>query len=151
MPSAFICSQERVVFLDRYHSVTLTVLTAEHQQVKVRLARIDAPEKTQAFGTQSRQALAEMAFQKSVQVNWQKLDRYGRIVGVVYVGNKDLGLELVRLGFAWHYKQYEKEQRIKERASYAAAEQKARFARLGLWQDKEQVAPWDFRHQKKLR
>jgi endonuclease YncB( thermonuclease family) len=130
---------------------TLTVLTPAREQVKVRLAGIDAPEKAQAFGSQSRQALAEFAFRKNVQVSWTKKDRYGRVIGVVYLGGKDAGLELIRRGLAWHYKHYEFEQRPEQRAAYSAAEEKARSAHLGIWQDKEPTAPWDFRSQKKRR
>lgn len=130
---------------------TLTVLTSDRQQVKVRLAGIDAPEKSQSFGTQARQALSAMAFRQKVSITWQKQDRYGRIVGVVMVGRLDVGLELIRLGLAWHYKQYEAEQTPRDRSAYAAAELQARAGHIGLWQDKAPMAPWNFRNSKKKR
>ena len=36
---------------------TLTILVSGHDQIKVRLAEIDAPEKSQPFGQRSKQSL----------------------------------------------------------------------------------------------
>ena len=64
---------------------TVTVLDAEKVQHKIRLAGIDAPEKSQPFGNRSKQNLSDLVFQKDVRVDWDKRDRYGRIVGKVMV------------------------------------------------------------------
>ena len=57
---------------------TITVLVAGHDQVKVRLANIDTPEKAQPFGQRSKQALSVLAFGKAIECNQSGLDRYGR-------------------------------------------------------------------------
>lgn len=124
---------------------TLTVLDASKKQHRVRIAAIDAPEKRQAFGNRSQQSLASLAFRKDVKVDWNKVDRYGRIIGVVQVNGLDVGLEQIRRGMAWHYKQYEREQTPPERTAYSSAELKARVAHVGLWRDLEPQPPWDFR------
>ena len=80
-----------------------------------------------------------------VAVEWAKRDRYGRIVGKVMVEELDAGLAQITSGFAWHYKQYEKEQSPVDRARYASAEVEARAQRAGLWQDKNPIPPWEFR------
>ena len=59
---------------------TIDVLV-NRQPVRVRLAQIDAPERRQAFGTRSRQALAELVFRQSVRVAETGRDRYGRVLG----------------------------------------------------------------------
>ena len=64
---------------------TVTVLDADKVQHKIRLAGIDAPEKAQAFGNRSKQNLSDLVFGKDVRVDWDKRDRYGRIVGKVWV------------------------------------------------------------------
>ena len=57
---------------------TITVLISGHHQIKVRLAEIDAPEKSQAYGQRSKQSLSDLAFGKQVRVEQQDRDRYGR-------------------------------------------------------------------------
>ena len=125
---------------------TVTVLDATQTQHKVRLAGIDAPEKHQAYGNVSRQHLASAVFGRTVTVDWTKRDRYGREIGKILVDGADANLGQIEAGLAWHYKKYEREQSPKDRAAYAAAEQAARAARRGLWQDPDPIAPWVFRH-----
>jgi endonuclease YncB( thermonuclease family) len=133
---------------------TLTLLDASHQQHRIRLSGIDAPERRQAYGERSKQHLAGIVFHKPARVVWDKRDRYGRIVGQVFAAEcghagcahtVDAGLEQIRAGLAWHYKQYQRDQPPSERARYAALEVEARTRRDGLWKDAEPVPPWDFR------
>jgi endonuclease YncB( thermonuclease family) len=124
---------------------SLVVLDDAKTQHKVRLLGIDAPERAQAFGTVSRQNLAALTFQKPVVVEWDKKDRYGRLLGKVLVGGLDVNLQQIDQGLAWHYKTYERDQPPEDRRRYASAEQKARAAKVGLWADPTPVAPWEFR------
>jgi endonuclease YncB( thermonuclease family) len=55
------------------------------------------------------------------------------------------GLEQIRLGMAWHYKEYQHEQPTQERLVYAQEEENARASRVGLWKDAKPVAPWEWR------
>ena len=124
---------------------TLVVLDGDKVQHKVRLAGIDAPEKGQAFGTRAQQALAAAVYRKTVVLDWHKRDRYGRLVAKVLLADRDVGLDLVAIGFAWHYKAYEQEQTPADRARYAAAESEARKSSAGLWSEPNPVPPWAFR------
>lgn len=78
---------------------TLTVLVGK-QQIKVRLAEIDAPELGQPYGQRSRQSLAELCFQQTAQVALAARDRYGRAVGKVECAGKDAGAHQVSAGMA---------------------------------------------------
>ena len=118
---------------------TVTVLDAEKVQHKIRLSGIDAPEKGQAFGTKSKERLSEKIGEKEVVVKWKDKDRYGRVLGEIYLGDRHINLEMVQDGLAWHYKQYSKSKEL------AAAEDDARKTKKGLWADKEPVPPWEFR------
>ena len=60
---------------------TLKVLNDKKQQVKIRLSEIDAPESKQAFGTQSKQSLSDLCFQKTVVVIDNGTDKYKRTLG----------------------------------------------------------------------
>lgn len=77
---------------------TVTVLSKNNEQIRVRLYGIDAPESAQAFGARAKQALARMVFGKVVRVEEKDRDRYGRVVARLYVGSVDVNAELVRQG-----------------------------------------------------
>ena len=81
-----------------------------------------------------------------MRANTGKTDRYGRKVGKILVDGVDANLEQIKRGRAWHYKADEREQSPDDRSAYAAAKKDAAAVRLGLWQDAEPVAPWDWRH-----
>jgi endonuclease YncB( thermonuclease family) len=123
---------------------TITVLNGK-EQLRVRLRGIDAPERRQAFSKQSTEHLSGMVRRQIVTVEWYKKDRYGRLVGTVYLKGIDVGLEQVRAGLAWHYKRFENEQTPEQRAAYEIAETAARERHLGLWTDTRAVAPWEWR------
>lgn len=124
---------------------TVTVLDGAKVQHKVRLAGIDAPEKSQAFGQKSRESLEELVAGKTVIVETHKKDRYGRHVGKILVNGKDMNIEQIRRGLAWFYRQYEGELTSDDRQSYDRAETEARDYRKGLWSDRNPVPPWEFR------
>ena len=124
---------------------TITVLDATNTQHKIRLQGIDAPEKAQAFGQKSKQSLHQLVHSKQVTVDFDKKDKYGRTVGKVVLNGTDICLEQIKLGMAWHYKQYASEQTTIDREIYAKAALAARSDAIGLWKDKNPTPPWDFR------
>lgn len=128
---------------------TITVLDASKTQHKVRLAGIDAPEKAQAFGNRSKQSLSDMVYLKDVTIETNKIDRYGREIGKVTQNGADVCLEQVKRGMAWWYRDYQYEQTPEDRLLYEVVEDAAKAARVGLWADKEPVAPWEWRREKK--
>lgn len=128
---------------------TVTVLDSSNTQHRIRLEGIDAPEKRQAFGSRSKESLASMIFGKEVTVVYGKTDQYGRLVGKILLDGKDVNLEQVKAGMAWHYKEYKREQAPEDRELYAKAEDEAHTARRGLWLDQEAVEPSQFRREEK--
>ena len=128
---------------------TITILDATNTQHKIRLQGIDAPEKAQAFGQKSKQSLHQLVHSKQVTVEFQKKDNYGRAVGKVVYNGTDVCLEQIKLGMAWHYKQYKSDQPKEDRALYDQTEQDARAKKAGLWIEKAPTPPWEFRRQKK--
>ena len=125
---------------------TITVLDAANVQHRIRLDKIDAPEKSQPFGEVARKHLAAFVAGKDVEVEWTKKDKYGRILGTVWAMipmRTDINLQMVKDGLAWHYKHFDNTQ------SYSAAETAARVAGRGLWQDTAPIPPWTFRTAKK--
>ena len=124
---------------------TITILDNTNTQFKIRLAGIDAPEKKQPFGNVSKKSLSDLVYGKQVTIDWNKQDRYGRMVGKVLIDGVDANLEQVKRGFAWFYKKYQNEQPLQDRLDYLHAQEAAESSKVGLWIDKEPIAPWDFR------
>jgi endonuclease YncB( thermonuclease family) len=125
---------------------TITVLDADKTEHKIRLMGIDAPEKKQDFGNESKKALSNYIYQKEITVEYKKQDRYKRKVGKIILGKQDICLQMIKDGMAWHYKDYEREQPKIDRDLYSQAELKAREEKKGLWQDSKAIAPSTFRH-----
>jgi endonuclease YncB( thermonuclease family) len=125
---------------------TITLLDGNRRQHKVRLAGIDAPEKSQPFGQRSKQNLSDLVYRQDVVIEWSKRDRYGRIVGKVLTANgQDACLEQIWAGMAWWYRKYANEQSPYDQRAYAEAEEQAKADKRGLWQDARPVPPWEWR------
>lgn len=120
------------------------VVLNEKKEIVVRLEHIDAPEKNQPFGNKAKQFASDFCFGKTVVVIGNgKKDRNGRWIGEIFFKNQNLGKELVRNGLAWHFKRYSKS------ANYADLEIAARKKKVGLWRDKDPIAPWNWRKSKR--
>jgi endonuclease YncB( thermonuclease family) len=128
---------------------TITLLDSTNAQHRIRLQGIDAPESHQDFGTQSKKNLSDIVFEKQVTAICDKTDQYGRQVCKIVFDGKDINLEQVKAGMAWHYKDYEREQSPADREIYARAEDEARNARRGLWIDANPIEPSEFRREAK--
>lgn len=120
---------------------TFTCLTDAKKSIKVRMAEIDTPEKAQPYGQKSKAALANFIFKKIVTVSNQGSDRYNRTIGAVYLDGLYVNREMVKIGAAWVYRQYNRDK------SLIKDEERARAARLGIWSQPEAqiVPPWEWR------
>jgi endonuclease YncB( thermonuclease family) len=136
---------------------TVTVLDANNTQHRIRLAGIDAPEMGQPFSGRSKQSLKRMVMGRHVRIDWDEQDRYGRLVGKVWVTpagincmqepcpkTLDAGRAQLTVGLAWHY--LERKQGEQDRLAYEFDEMEARARRVGLWSEPDPIAPWDWRH-----
>ena len=137
---------------------TITCLTDQKEQVKVRLYQIDAPESGQAYGQKAKQALSDMIYNRSIIVENMGLDRYKRTLGIIHgkalskcpfwanckeTIHEMVNLEMIKQGYAWYYPF------TKKNPEYQQAEQEAKAAKRGLWEDKHAVAPWEWRKSKR--
>ena len=107
--------------------------------IKIRLSGIDAPETNQSYGPESRDYLKSIILNKTVSIEGNKKDKYGRIIGDVVLDKIWLNKLLIEEGLAWHYKQYSSD------AELADAEKRAQRSRKGLWSEDNPIAPWSFR------
>ncbi|MBI3146757.1 MAG: thermonuclease family protein [Pseudogulbenkiania sp.] len=129
---------------------TITVLDAAQEQHKIRFAFIDAPEKAQPYGQRAKQSLSERIYRQQVKVDVIEKDRYGRVVGRVWLGATDVNLEQLKDGYAWHYRFYaSKNQSAGDFSRYEAAEGQAREQQIGLWEGRNPQPPWEYRRSKR--
>lgn len=84
---------------------------------------------------------------QNIEVEYEKRDRYGRIIGKLIKDGQDINLLQIKDGFAWHYKYYQKEQSKLDRTLYSSAEIEARNKTIGLW-SATAVPPWEYRKKK---
>lgn len=124
---------------------TIEIIDSRNSTTRIRLQAIDAPEKTQAFGNRARQRLSELIFNRIVTLETSGRDIYGRTISKVLFYNKDVCLQLIQEGFAWHFKRYADSQSKSDRESYSQAEETSRQQKLGLWADEHPVPPWQYR------
>ena len=117
---------------------TITVLRDGHDQVKIRLYGIDAPESGQPFGKASKQNLSSMVYGQSVQIEAMDADRYDRTVARVFVGAEDVNAAQLQTGHAWLYRQYCKGWVCGE---WAGLEAEAKSSGAGLWADRDPTPP----------
>lgn len=119
---------------------TLTVEGSAGETAQVRLWGIDAPESGQLYGPEATEVARKEAEGKRVEVEVLDRDRYGRLIGRVYVQGTTLGRTLTRSGYAWHARRYGTSDTLK------ANEREARRNERGLWTQEEPTPPWTHRN-----
>jgi len=140
------------VLADTMHGVVIVVIdgdtvlfkpdhygAASRAFLKIRLADIDAPEKDQPYGEASARALAAWVLNQRVEVDTVATDVYGRTIARIRVGALQVNGEMVRQGYAWTSSWSRSNAALKD------AQQAARQAQRGLWQDDSPTPPWTWR------
>ncbi len=123
---------------------TYDLLTADNRVLRIRMNGIDAPEKGQAYAQKSKEYLGQLCFKQTIRVQWYSKDRNGRYIADGYLPDgRSLSLEMIRAGYAWHFKKYSSDSVLSE------AEIKAKKKRAGLWVDPNPEAPWAKRAHRK--
>ncbi|MEQ9021545.1 MAG: thermonuclease family protein [Pseudomonadales bacterium] len=120
---------------------TLTLLTSDKKQVRVRLAGIDCPESGQPWGGNATEALKAVLTGEPVIVEITDIDRYGRTVGRVYIKKMNINRHLVQSGNCWTYTRYAKDKELSK------LQDEAKEANRGLWRlpEVERMPPWEWR------
>jgi micrococcal nuclease len=122
---------------------SIVVLLDDNTQLRVRLEGIDCPELQQEYGDSAKQATVALCFKKNVRIEKVGEDMYGRTLAFVYVDDLCVNKELLRLGLAWHYADFNND------TTLAQLELEARKNKAGLWKQSNPMAPWEFRRKKK--
>lgn len=120
---------------------TIEILVPKKRTVRVRLLDIDAPERQQAYGNISKKYLASLISGKTVFVKENKKDIYKRTLGTIFYNGTNINMKMVKNGYAWAYRY----KGIANNKKMVELEYKARKNKIGLWKDKNPIAPWNFR------
>lgn len=129
---------------------TFDLLTPENEKIRIRMHGVDAPEKSQDFGSVAKDGLGSLLDGAALRVVVADRDRYGRSVCDVWTsrpGGPEVWVNeaLVRRGWAWHYSAYSRDARL------AAAEIDARREKAGLWAQPDPTPPWEYRKAKRTK
>jgi endonuclease YncB( thermonuclease family) len=126
----------RVVYVQDGDTFTMK---ANGHETKIRLGQIDAHELDQAFGPESKRSLQGLVRNRSVRVEVETIDKYGRTVGMVFADGVDVNREQIKRGMAWAYRHYLHDQ------SLLSEEDTAKQAHVGLWAEANPTPPWEHR------
>lgn len=137
----------------------LVIVAPEFERLQVRLLGVELPEPPrqgkggvpltvgQPFGPEAASYLRDLVVDKQVLLETYGKDRSGRLLAVVWLGNINVNVTLVKEGLAWMSPSIGV---LKVRAELEVAERQARVAKYGLWALPNPVAPWEFRKRHRL-
>lgn len=138
-----------------WEGVVVKVLDGDSIQVsrdgriyEIRLYGIDTPEYKQPYSNKAKQFTRRLTYRQTVSVEKKDIDRYGRIVALVFSNGALVNRELVRSGLAWFYPRYCLEQPLC--GELEALEKQARKERRGLWLESAPVSPWEWKRRDRL-
>lgn len=120
---------------------TVVVLDSLNNQITLRLAEVDTPEKNQPFGTKAKQFTSDQIYLKTIKYVVTDTDRYGRLIAMIYYDedNKYLSAEIIKAGMGWHYKRYSTSKEL------ALFEDNAKKNKIGLWIENNPIEPSEWR------
>tara|TARA_B100000686_G_C16770074_1_gene964485 strand:- start:901 stop:1341 length:441 start_codon:yes stop_codon:yes gene_type:complete len=124
---------------------TLRVLCDGNEKIRIRLAEIDAPEKSQPFGSRSKQSLLDMCLHKQAIIRPLAKDHYQRTVARISCDGLDVNEEQIKRGMAWVYDKFARDQ------SLYFIQDKAKILKKGLWAENNPIKPWEYRSNMKNR
>ncbi|MDR2206473.1 MAG: thermonuclease family protein [Flavobacteriaceae bacterium] len=139
--SSFQCQTGKIVGIK--DGDTVVILVDGNVQKILRLAEVDCPKSGQPFGNNAKQFTSGEIYGKIIEYVQTDTDQYGRIITEIYYDDgKYLSAELIKSGLGWWYYHYSDNKELGE------LEKTAREQKIGLWQDKNAVAPWEWRRKK---
>ena len=139
-----LLSQEKIIgrVINVKDGDSFQLLDDNNKIHEIRLAHVDCPEKKQAFGRTAQLYTFNFVFGKQVTANVESIDRYYRKISVIEVDGENLNENIIRDGYAWHFKKYSKS------SVHSNLEITARNQKRGLWIEANAKAPWEFRRRK---
>ncbi len=117
-------------------------------KVVIRIIGIDAPEAGQPVYEEAKKKLSDLLLGKKVVLKYSLhnlKDDAGYFPARVFIGGKDVGLNLLENGFAWYNEKDKYFFEKKDDKENAKAEAAAQVAKLGIWQNEKPQKPWEYK------
>lgn len=136
----------------------LLVVSPDRGEVEVRLLGVELPEPSrvgsdgrviegQPFGPQAATYVRDLLMERQVQLDTYGKDRAGRVLSVVWLGEININLTLVKEGLAW----LDPGLTVSNvRIPLELAERQARVGKYGLWALPDPEPPWEYRKRHRL-
>lgn len=104
---------------------------------RVRLVGIDTPERGDAFYDSASALTERLVLKKRVRLEYDRdqIDRYGRTLAFIWVGDQLVNREIVKEGWAWCYFY---EGNLRHSRELLLAQHEAMNAHIGLWKSTHQ-------------
>lgn len=119
---------------------TYDALLQGNKTIRVRMEGIDAPEKGMPFYQKSKKYLSSLCFGKQIVIKITGVDNHERFLAFSYLEDgKEISQEMIKAGFAWHFKRYNSD------SEFSKLELQAKTLRKGLWIDENPMPPWENR------
>lgn len=140
------------VFAETCHTQALSIKDGDtikaycqNQEVTIRLAAIDTPEKKQTYGKEAKNYLKTLIDKKNLTIQIVDKDHYGRLVGNIFIDKIYVNAQMVKTGYAWVYSAYKKTAAKGWLNHMLFLQKQAKHSKIGLWSDEKPVAPWIYR------
>jgi endonuclease YncB( thermonuclease family) len=142
-----------------YDAKSLAVTLPELTVIELRLLGVEPPVPPlegrkgvpptpgQPFGPQAVKYLRDLLADKQVRFDAYGKDRSGRTLAVVWLGDVNVNLTLVKEGLAWVSPHIAN---VAVRAELEVAERQAQVGKYGLWALPNPEAPWKYRQGHRL-
>lgn len=121
---------------------TVTLLLKGNKKIKIRLYGIDAPEIGQKYGEEAKVYLQKYLLNKKVSVVDCGIDKYNRVLGIIYIGSLNINEELLTDGLAWQY-------HFNKDDVYKKLMQNAKKKKINIWSDPRAIDPYHWRKKNK--
>ncbi len=110
------------------------VLQYNGQEERMRLLRINTPERGKTGYDEATQALEKLVSGQAIRIEFEEgkveRDNYGRLLGYIFAGDRNVNIEMVRQGWTSFWTRYGEGRYA---AAFREAEQEARAEHRGLW------------------
>jgi len=113
------------------------------REIKVRMKGIDAPKLKEDYGKEAKKYLSRLILNKKVDIKESNVDKYGRVVGEIFLNNENINILMLKTGNARCMKSQKSEK------NYMNAQKLAQKEKKGLWGGKNPKSPREFRTEKK--